>query len=161
MYEGRCSFGSAMKRQTPAITFPLFKFNHSFSSASKGESFFAPDWANLLYSDADEPLQPPLVSPISLQLSALNRFPSHWGWISLGPLNGFSRLLNRFLGIGSNFSHSRVAVTRVGFNIQPGGHFKEWHCTITAWFILIRRLGFRWIRFKRNVFFSQGNDLAG
>ena len=106
MYEGRCSFGSAMKRQTPAITFPLFKFNHSFSSASKGESFFAPDWANLLYSDADEPLQPPLVSPISLQLSTLNRFPSHRGWISLGPLNGFSRPLNRFLGIGSNFSHS-------------------------------------------------------
>ena len=76
-------------------------------------------------------LQPPSVSPITLQLSALNRFPSHWGWISLGRLNGFSRPLNRFLGIGSNFSHSPAKWwwQELGFNIQPGGHFKEWHCT--------------------------------
>ena len=95
------------------------------------------------------------VSPISLQLSALwiDFLRTEDGFLSAGSMD-FPRPLNRFLGIGSNFSHSRVlAVTRVGFNIQPGGHFKEWHCTITAWFILIRRLGFRWIRFKRNVFF--------
>ena len=94
------------------------------------------------------------VSPISLQLSALwiDFLRAEDGFLSAGSMD-FPRPLNRFLGIGSNFSHSRVAVTRVGFNIQPGGHFKEWHCTITAWFILIRRLGFRWIRFKRNVFF--------
>ena len=84
-------------------------------------------------STAGRWLQPPSVSPITPQLSALNRFPSsHWGWISLGRLNGFSRPLNRFLGIGSNFSHSPPEWwwQELGFNIQPGGDFKEWHCTI-------------------------------
>ena len=84
-------------------------------------------------STAGRWLQPPSVSPITRQLSALNRFPSsHWGWISLGRLNGFSRPLNRFLGIGSNFSHSPPEWwwQELGFNIQPGGDFKEWHCTI-------------------------------
>ena len=132
---------------------------------SREGPFFELDWANLLYSDADERPAAGCNRPQFLQ--SPSNFPP-WidflrtedGFLSAGSMD-FPRPLNRFLGIGSNFSHSRVAVTRVGFNIQPGGHFKEWHCTITAWFILIRRLGFRWIRFKRNVFFSQGNDLAG
>ena len=82
-------------------------------------------------------LQPPLVSPISLQLSALNRFPSHWGWISLGPLNGFSRpRWIDFLELDPTFPIPQPSggdKSRFQYSTR-GTDFKSWHCAVTTWY---------------------------
>ena len=107
---GKCSFGHNFNfNKLPQSHFHSCQIQSLFFFCIQGRVLslqqIGQTWS-ILMQIRSSLLQPPLVSPISLQLSALNRFPSHWGWISLGPLNGFSRLLNRFLGIGSNFSHS-------------------------------------------------------